>query len=286
MFRFLKRLPGSEKGQALPIVLALLAIGGLTIAVNLRYGTTCLNGSRVFVEDIKGIYAASAGVENSLWSLKKGSVPPTQLSQNINDMAVGIQTLYQGAFTLYFGEMIDVSSVHSDWLDVSGNITSLGGGVYRYTITVTWQPISDDPIIKLEEVGARIPIGYSYQAGSADIEGNLQRSDSELTITTDPYGAYLLKWDLGTPRPDVSSSQPTRTQIFDIEGTGSTSGHYANVLAQPDSIGPVGEITGTRYRITATATRPEGGKTTAEIVADAIIRDDGTIDIASWQITK
>jgi len=45
----------------------------------------------------------------------------------------------------------------------------------------------------------------------------------------------------------------------------------------------VGEITGTSYRITATATRPEDGETTARIVAEAMI-EGGTTYIFSWQI--
>lgn len=286
MIKFLKRLWSSEKGQALPIVLVLLAIGSLTIAVSLNYATTSLKGSEIVEKKTEGIYAAGAGVERALWSLGGGGTPPTQLSENISGMAVGIETQNKGTFTLYFGELINVDAVHSDWLDVTGNITALGGDVYRYTITVIWQPGSGLPGIKLEEVGARLPIGYTYQVGSADIVGNLSRNDPPLPIPTDTYGAYLLRWNLGTPRPEVSSSQPTRTQSFNIIGTGSTSGHYANVLAQPDAIGPVGEITGTRYKITATATRPADGKIAAEVVTETMIQDDGTINILSWQITK
>jgi hypothetical protein len=63
-------------------------------------------------------------------------------------------------------------------------------------------------------------------------------------------------------------------------------------LSRGPEIGPeqqdetVGEITGILYEITVTATRHQDGKTTAEVVADTMILDDGTANIVSWQITN
>ena len=56
-------------------------------------------------------------------------------------------------------------------------------------------------------------------------------------------------------------------------------------VANRNDIGVVGEITGTSYKITATATRPGDGRATAKIVADIMI-EAGTIHIASWQISN
>lgn len=286
MVRFLKQLPSSQKGQALAIVLCLLAIGGLTIAVSLNYATTSLKGSRIIEEKMEGVYAAGAGVEHALWSLKKGYEPATQLSENIGGMAVRIETLDKGTFTWYLGQLVHAQppQVNIEWLDVVGEITDLGGGVYRYDITVTWQPGAPQSL-NLEEVGARLPVGFEYQDLSANIGGNL--STDEPDETQDIHDAWIVNWaSLGTPSPQVSEDEPVETQTFYITGTGSTSGHYACVKGQPNSVGPVGEIKGTRYRITATATRPEDGRTTAEIVADVIMHDDGTINIVSWQISN
>ena len=63
MIRIFKQLLDSQKGQALPIVLCMLAIGGLTIAGSLSYATTNVNGSRITVEGLQGTYAAEAGIE-------------------------------------------------------------------------------------------------------------------------------------------------------------------------------------------------------------------------------
>ncbi|MFC2051955.1 hypothetical protein ACFLT4_04425 [Chloroflexota bacterium] len=278
----MKKFLSCQKGQALPIVLGLLAIGGLTITVSLNYATTNLNGSRIVDERVRGIYAAGAGVERALWSLGRGEGPPTQLSENVSGMAVGMETLDLGTFTLYQGELADPGA-QSNKLDVSSNITWVEDDRYRFEITVT---LLVDQTIHLDTTGARIPPGYDY-------DNSVTRSDGEATsdpeITQDDQGAYLLNWlwnDWGLTRPRLDKDNTEFTLTFYINGTGSLAGQYAWVVADPGAIGLVGEITGTRYRITATATRPEDGRTTAEIASDVMIQDDGTMNITSWQISN
>ena len=285
MARLLKQFLSSQKGQALPIVLGLLAIGGLTITVSLNYATTNLNSGRIVEENMKGVYAAGAGVEHTLWSLKNGISPATQLSQNINQAAVNMQTEEMGTCTLYLGELIEPGQ-HSDYLSVDREIVwDEVEGAYKYIITVTWQPESGYPAIHLEQVGARLPDGYSYQSGSAeDFAENICDDDNKLTLDLDEHGAYLLNWK-PKPMPSVTENETVKTQTFYITGEGSQEGHYAWVVAARSDIGAVGEITGTLYKITATAIRPGDGRTTAEIVADVMI-EGGTIHIVSWQITK
>ena len=285
MARFLKQMISSEKGQALPMVLALLVLGGLTIAPSLSYAGTSLNAGRILEESVRGVYAADAGVEDALWSLENGIPPPLQLLENINQMEVAIQTEDKGPYTLYLGELIEPGG-HSDYLDISGNITwDEGAAAYKYTITVTWQPSSGTPVIHLEEVGARLPLGYEYQQySSAMFPENLSTDDSEdkLTKTLDTSGVWLLNWDLKSSNPSVSEGNPVQTQTFYITGEGSQEGHYGWVVASRSDIGAVGEITGNSYKITAAATRPGDGRTTAKIVAEVMIGE--TTYIVSWQI--
>ncbi len=282
MIRLFKRIIVNEKGQALPAVLALLVLGGLTIAPSLNYSATSLNGSRIIEESLNGVYAAEAGVEDVLWSLQNVMPPSTQLVENINQMAVTMQTEDKGVYTIYLGELIQPGQ-HSDYLDVDGEMLwDEGAQAYKYIITVTWQPESGTPTIHLEEVGAKLPLGYSYQTGSAaSFAVNL--STDEPSETTDTSGAYLLNWTLESPLPSISEDNPVQTQTFYVTGEGSQEGHYAWVVANRGDIGAVGEITGTSYEITATATRPGDGQTTAKIVAEVII-GGGTTNIVSWQI--
>ena len=289
MVRLLKQFLSNQKGQALPLVLCLLALGGLTIAINLDYASTSLTGTRITGEHTEGIYAAGAGVEHALWSLAKGYEPLTQLSENVSQMEVSMSTDNQGTFTLYLGQLLyaEPPQVHVEWLDVSGEITDLGGGVYQYTVTVTWQEEAPSSR-QLEAVGARLPVGYEYQAGSAALFAeNLATHEPEPpdgSLAQDMHGAWMVNWELGAPHPEVSEDEPEKTQIFRITGTGSTQGHYACAEGQPESVGPVGQIKGTLYEISANATRPEDGRIIARIVSDVMVQDDGTMHIASWQI--
>jgi hypothetical protein len=306
MVRLLKQLLSSEKGQALSIVLGLLAIGGLTIAVSLNYATTNLKGSQIVEEKTDGIYAAGAGVEhalwslrNGLWSLEKGDITDNATPENINQMAVNIQTEHKGTFTLWFGTLTAELGVQYWKVSVNGTMSSVGGNRYKYEITAN-QTAESGQNIFLESVGVRIPVGFHYEAGS------ITRSDIERVhdpdITQDDYGAELLNWpwkDWNNAtwnkdpkmelRPELKGVGDVYTQTFyvtRVTGKGSTEGEYCWVEGQPTSIGIVGEVTGTWYRITATATRPEDGRTTAEIVANVMIRNDGVTFINSWQITK
>ena len=287
MIRFLKHVITSEKGQVLPIVLALLVLGGLTIVPTLNYAATSLNSGQTIEKGVNGLYAAEAGVEDTLWCLKND--PPVsypysyQLPENVNQMQVGIQTEDKGAYTLYFDEVVQTEQ-HSDYLSVDGEmIWDAGVEAYKYIITVTWQPDSGVTIIHLVEVGARLPIGYSYQPGSAsDFVDNLSTSEPDIL---DEPGVYMLSWELESPYPYVSEDNPVQTQTFYITGEGSQEGDYTWVVANRSDIGEVGEITGTLYRITVTATYPENGEITSKITADALI-DGGTTYIISWQISK
>ena len=282
MAKLLRQMISSEKGQILPLVLLMLAVGGLTIAPSLSYAATSLNSGRLLQESVHGIYAADAGVEDTIWRLENGISPAQQLPENMDQMAVSIQTEDKGAYTLYLGELVQPGG-HSDYLGIDGEIAwDEGALAYKYTITVTWQPDSGVTTIHLTAVGARLPVGYSYQTGSAaGFADNLSIEEPDETVDTN--GAYLLNWEFDSPYPSVSESEPVRTQTVYIDGEGALEGDYAWVVANRTDIGRVGEITGTLYIITATATRPENGKTAAKIVADAMI-GDGTTYIVSWQI--
>ena len=284
MFKFCRKIIKGEIGQALPITLALLVIGGLTVVPSLNLVFTSAKTSLMLEAGIKGTYAADAGVEDTLWSLANGQSPLTQLPDNINDMQVNIQTVDRGTYTIYFGELIEAGQ-HSDYLEVTGNMTwDAGADAYKYTVNVTWQAEPGTPPVRLEEVGARIPVGYSYQTGSAaDFTENLSTDEPDETL--DSRGAYLLNWELGSPKPYISDNETERTQIFYITGSGEQEGHYAWVVANRVDIGAVGEVTGTYYEITATAIHPENSVATAKIVVEAIF-GGGNIYITSWQISN
>ena len=68
----LNKLIKNEKGQAMPIVMILLLIGGLIIAPLLGFMSTGVLAGQVYEEKMDGLYAADAGIENAIWKLLNG----------------------------------------------------------------------------------------------------------------------------------------------------------------------------------------------------------------------
>ncbi len=283
MLKFLKKIVRSEKGQALPVVLILIALGELMVVPTLNFTATGLNSSRNIEERTKGLYAAEAGVEYALWCLENAILLPQQLPEPINQMSVSIQVEERGTYTVYFSELMQAGS-HSNYLSIDTEIVwEEQAQAYKYTITVTRQPDCPVSIIHLKEVGARLPRWYSYESGSAAcFPENLSMANP--AETQDVNGYSLLSWSFNLPYPSVSESYPVKRQVFYTTGQGSHEDSYAWVVANREDIGAVGEIAGSLYIITATASRPESGEITGKIVADVVLTP--AIYIASWQILK
>jgi hypothetical protein len=281
---FTKRMLRDEKGQALPLVLIFLVVGGLTITPSLSHATSSLIACRNSEENINGFFAADAGVQYAVWCLESMSTPPAQLSECINDMDVTMNVEDMGGFTLYFGELIQTGQ-HSNYLDVIGDIVwDEPAQAYKYTITITWQPGSGTPTIHLEGIGARMPLDYVYQMGSAaGFVDNLSLADP--TQSTDSEGALMVNWEFHGTLPYVTETDPVATQAFYVTGPEDQEGHYAWAAANRNDIGGVGEITGNLYTVTATATRTDTAAVTAQIVA-GVLQDAVSTSIVSWRINR
>jgi hypothetical protein len=63
-----------EKGQALPLAILVLAIGSLVVAPFLGHAGTSLTGSRIYRQEMAGLYAGDAAVEHAIWSLAYGGL--------------------------------------------------------------------------------------------------------------------------------------------------------------------------------------------------------------------
>ena len=99
MKRILNRLITGEEGQALPVVLILLVLGGLTIAPLMTHMTTGLNATRIHEEKAVEQYSGDSAIEHATWRLlydsefvgrMKPESPSTTYSININGMDVPI----------------------------------------------------------------------------------------------------------------------------------------------------------------------------------------------------
>lgn len=278
----LKKLLRSEKGSVLPIVLALLVLGMMVVPPVVNYAATGINSSRAVKGSMDGLYAAEAGIEDTLWQLKNGLPPPTQLSQAMNGMNVAIQIQTLGTYTVYFGELVEAAG-HSDYLDISGDVVwDEVAQAYKYIITVAWLGGSGTSGSKVSEIGVSLPPGVGYQTGSASLfSDNL--SAAEPTLFQDEGGTDV-KWVFGEPRPEVTPNNPLKTQTFYMTGEIVEGGDYTCAVAARSDVGTVGELLGGLYIITATATRPGSTDIMGEVVAEILQAEDSFI--VSWQIIK
>lgn len=282
MLRFLKQI-NDERGQALVIILVLLVLAGLMITPTLVHAANTMISIRTIEKNVNGLYAAEAGVKYALCNLESGTSNIT----NINQMEVTVQVEAGDPLVLYFGELIQ-GDQHSNYLIVDTEIVwdeEVTPPAYKYTISVGWQAEPGAPEIHLKEVGGKLPLGYIYKVGSAEVDGNLACRDPD-ELFEDGGGACMLNWKLQPPLPSVSEENPVRSQTFYITGEGDIEDYYAWVLASRSDIGKVGEIAGTLYTITATAIYPESGETTGKIVCTVLKQEDGTKNIISWQVSK
>ena len=111
----------SERGQALPLALLVLAAGALMIAPFLGHASSNLIGSRTYAEAITEQYSCDAGVEWALWRLKENPV----LTTNTNYHTSSLQPLPGGIN----GPSFPITEIRY--------VKSTGGGTA--TITPEWQ---------------------------------------------------------------------------------------------------------------------------------------------------
>ena len=90
----------SQKGQALPIALVILAAGILIIAPFLGYASSNVTGSQTYGQSITEQYSADAGVEYAIWSLQNGELDVPEFALNNNTVNVTIEYEGEGSYKI------------------------------------------------------------------------------------------------------------------------------------------------------------------------------------------
>jgi len=197
MKKLLTRLIKDERGMALVLVLALLAIGGLTIVPLLSHMTTGLQAGRIQEAEMAWLYAADAGVEDGLWRIKNEDLPfapydyETEhhytLPKDINgkDVDVCIKQVWplEGLESDVHG-----TTPHEE-LVVVGFVSDFVPGEYQ--VEMAYDGSLGD--VEVDRVAVWLPAGYDYV------------TDSSSGITTDNpnivdwRGGKALEWDFDPP---------------------------------------------------------------------------------------
>ena len=218
----LNKLRRIEKGQALILVLVLLAVGGVMIAPLLAYMGTGVKTGMVFEEKTHELYAADAGVEDALWQIKYDHVEvlfpdydeydytsvwgPYNLSQQVNDedVAVTIQNTWipqvdPAAYGLDQDGLREIVTLGN--LTVHGSVPELPG-IYpdpgEYAIRIDYHGEEELGELGVEMLGIWLPHGFSYVEYSSNLEADPFAPYYPDAVTTEPYaGGQAVVWSFG-----------------------------------------------------------------------------------------
>jgi hypothetical protein len=158
----IKKMKG-EKGQAMAIVLALVAFGGLVITPFLDHAGSGLIGSRLYGEAICQQYAGDAGVEHAIWDLRysdlAGQIPNP-----------GDSTSYQLSEAVNGIEPIDIT-VSRGWETIASDNFESGGWAGGTGWLGDWYQTGDASIVTSDS-----PYEGSYHLQLRSDTGYVSRS--------------------------------------------------------------------------------------------------------------
>lgn len=192
-----------QKGQALPIVLVLLVLGGLVIAPTLQHASTSLKGHEVVERKSDELYTADSGIDYALFKMSNGETTINDYQLNGKTVSVNITDMGDGSYLITstassaggssttirtgvsgganFAYLLD-NAITSDGDvtikgDVVGNITASGtvGGGGNVTGTITegatidnWPSAEDFSTYYGADVNKDYP---EYPGGVIDLNG-------------------------------------------------------------------------------------------------------------------
>ncbi|HEY41838.1 MAG TPA: polymer-forming cytoskeletal protein [Dehalococcoidia bacterium] len=136
---------GGEKGQALPIALVVLGLGGLMLAPFLGHVSANLIGSRIYGEVVEEQYAADAGIEFGIWHLLSGTTVVPE------------------------GGQVELPTLTLNSTPVNVTIRDLGE---TYEITSTAHCSDGSLIIITAEVTYGLPAGFEVIEGDKTFSGH------------------------------------------------------------------------------------------------------------------
>ncbi len=297
MKKVMNKLIRNEKGQAMPIVLILLLIGGLIIGPLLGFMSAGVKAGQAHERMMERLYAADAGIEDALWKIindPPGIYPHSYQLTDVNGMSVDVQI---DEVTIFYGQEIGAGGVHQDWMTLKSERVlppyyDAGEGTYIHE----WRLKMTNKIkasIMLYEVKIPCPSDLEYYTGltNEDIAGLAPppKSDFEDGVLTDEVAGSVrtLTWEFPEPRPEVNAAPDPDNGIytavsctFKLKGP-EDAGEILNffVEAKRQDIGNVWEFK--PYKITACA---DDGSAVVTTVTARALRGAGTAFISYWQI--
>lgn len=279
MKKILNNCVRNEKGQAMPLVLILLLIGGLIIGPLMGLMSTGIRAGQTHEQLMERLYAADAGVEDALWQIQElvTSLPdygdPSWMYQiAVNGKQVDVEISYKW---LLDGLESDANGTlpHAELVAV-GRPIDLATGLYEIEITYD----GTTGVVWVERIAVWLPLPFDYVDGSA--AGITTDPPSEVNIAT----GHAFIWDLSPREKFDEGVTTTKIQSFNFTPVGRyPRGNFAWIRTSRMDIWLAWNGTISKYVIKSTATDITTGKQT-EVVANAFWEDSGNVGISTWEI--
>lgn len=236
MKRILKKLLRTEKGQALPMVLILMAVSGLIIAPLLSYMSSGLKVGKAYEKMADEFYAADAGIEDGLWQINSNNLEelfgnyerydydaeyayPTSYPVNVNDIDVAVTIE-----NVWIPKNIDQpTTAYAEQLIGAGKLIITGGVPAELThqVKIYYYKDDGDAPLFVNEIGIWLPPGVSYNTeGECTLETWLDANSKSYSRNITPHcGSEAVVWTLIDPvlftdLPEVSTLDTPMTSTF------------------------------------------------------------------------
>ena len=286
-----RRMGGDEKGQALPLVLAAVAMGTLLVVPFLTQASTTLLTSRDYGQVISRQYSADAGVEHAIWRLKHepgfaGSLTPANPTViypiTINNTSVNINvSRVQVVFPPNPPPPPEGSQAWRTEVskDVDPNEWP-ANDPKTFTYAIYIKNVGSSTV-HVTEIRDLLPAGFAYVAGSS---GGGTTADPAIEFQG---GQQKLRWTFSPPKPSINAGQ-IGTQTFKATAT-LRAGLYWNeawVETEEEGIGTVG--TGSTAPVRAGGMALYGydilSNAGGTLIRARVTITDVGISILSWQV--
>lgn len=220
MKRMLKRLIKTEKGQALPMVLILMVIGGLILAPTLTYTTSGLKVGQAYESMSEEFYAADAGIEDGLWQIKWDHLEDQFINYerydydaeygpyNVSVNGIEVEVKIENIWIPDIDEPADLDEANrlaeTDTLIIAGCVSA----ALTQEIKMHYKQETGDPDLYITSIGVWLPPGFSYdELGEDSLALEVDLADAELEYSREPYpykGGEAVVWTFDEPAPFTS----------------------------------------------------------------------------------
>ncbi|MFC1860398.1 hypothetical protein ACFLYC_02360 [Chloroflexota bacterium] len=220
----------NQTGQALILVLVVLAIGAMLVVPSLRLTSTAFMGTPIVEGQTKGLYAADAATEYILWKLAYDNLgqdfsedgQSAYFAFNVCDIPVSATVIMramegQGGVTLATEDVIQPTKIvevegHPEWNTPDGGVEVANGYPGPYTYIITLEQLSSDNSKGLDSIYEIVPKGLTYIPGTSQIrvDGGVWTDDIGEPSVYITGGQSRLRWP---PAPGFFTS-PMRD--FDV----------------------------------------------------------------------